>query len=180
MLNPNIITITGGPGTGKSSIINELISRGYTCFEEISRQVTLNARKSGIEQLFLTDPLLFSEHLLQGRKQQFLDAKQSKVPLIFMDRGLPDVLAYMDYIGNSYPDYFIEACEAHKYDQVFVLAPWDAIFTSDSERYENFEQAEQIHHHLMDTYKRFGYDLIDVPFESIEKRTDFIIESLHL
>ncbi|MGB1308804.1 MAG: AAA family ATPase, partial [Oceanihabitans sp.] len=26
------IVITGGPGTGKSSIINELIKRGYGCF----------------------------------------------------------------------------------------------------------------------------------------------------
>ena len=69
------IVITGGPGTGKSSIINELTKRGYTCYEEISRQVILNARKDGIEQLFLTKPLLFSELLLKGREQQYVEQK---------------------------------------------------------------------------------------------------------
>ena len=31
--------ITGAPGTGKSSIINELIKRGYPCTKEISREL---------------------------------------------------------------------------------------------------------------------------------------------
>ena len=68
------IVITGGPGTGKSTLINELIKRGYTCLEEISRQVTLKAKKEGIDQLFLSKPLLFSELLLKGRQKQFIDA----------------------------------------------------------------------------------------------------------
>ncbi|HEX5742987.1 MAG TPA: AAA family ATPase, partial [Flavobacteriaceae bacterium] len=36
----NKIVITGGPGTGKSTLINELIKRGYNCLEEISRDIT--------------------------------------------------------------------------------------------------------------------------------------------
>ncbi len=179
-MNTKKIAITGGPGTGKSSIINELIRRDYVCFEEISRQVTLEARQDGIEQLFLTNPLLFSEKLLQGRKQQYMDASKHNTEVVFLDRGLPDVLAYMDYVKDPYPDYFIDTCKTCIYDNVFVLAPWQEIFTSDSERYENFEQAIVIHDYLLKTYKQFGYDLIDVPFESVSKRTDFIIEHLNL
>ena len=63
---------------------------------------------------------------------------------------------------------------------MFVLAPWQEIFTSDSERYENFEQAIEIHEHLLQTYMRFGYQLIDVPFGSIENRSDFILEELNI
>ena len=105
------IVITGGPGTGKSTLINELIKRGYTCLEEISRQVTLNAKKDGIDQLFLTNPLLFSELLLKGRHQQYREADNLNADLTFFDRGVPDVLAYMDYIGDNYPPSFINACE---------------------------------------------------------------------
>ena len=61
------IVITGGPGTGKTTLINALITSGYNCLPEISRQVTLQAQKDGIEQLFLEKPLLFSELLLSGR-----------------------------------------------------------------------------------------------------------------
>ena len=179
-MNTRKIVITGGPGTGKSSIINELIKRNYTCFEEISRQVTLDARKNGIEQLFLTEPLLFSELLLKARTKQFYDAHSANEDLVFLDRGLPDVVAYMDYANSDYPEHFVDTCTEHVYDKVFVLAPWQEIFVSDSERYENFDQAVQIHDALLQTYERFGYELIDVPFDSIEKRADFILDALHL
>jgi predicted ATPase len=179
-LNPKKVVITGGPGTGKTSLINHLKSAGYLCYDEISRQVTLQARKDGVEQLFLKDPLLFSETLLEGRTQQFFDASKELEPIVFLDRGLPDIIAYMDYIGDRYPKHFMEACENHKYDFIFILSPWQEIFTSDSERYESFEEAIEIHHHLLETYKRFGYQLTDVPFGNLKNRSDFILESLNL
>ncbi|MFD1014396.1 AAA family ATPase [Winogradskyella rapida] len=178
-MNPKKIVIAGGPGTGKTTLINELKQRQFVCYDEISRQVTLQARKEGIEQLFLTEPLLFSEKLLEGRAQQFIDADKETDSLVFLDRGLPDVIAYMDYIGDSYPDHFVATCEAHKYNAIFVLAPWQDIFTSDSERYESFEEAIEIHNHLLQTYKRFGYQLIDVPFGSVDARVDFILDALN-
>lgn len=179
-MNTKRIVIAGGPGTGKTSVINDLENKGFICFEEISRQVTLKAREQGIEQLFLTEPLLFSKMLLEGRTQQFLEADKHDSSVVFLDRGLPDVLAYMDYIGDTYPDTFIEACKKHTYDAVFILAPWQEIFVTDSERYENFEQALEIHEHLVKTYKRFGYQLIDVPFGSVDFRSNFILDTLHL
>lgn len=179
-MNPKKVVIAGGPGTGKTSIIEHLKSLGFVCYDEISRQVTLQARKEGIEQLFLTEPLLFSKKLLEGRISQYKNAQQETTSAVFIDRGLPDVLAYMDYIGDTYPQYFIDACHDHKYDYVFVLAPWQEIFTSDSERYENFEQAIEIHEHLLQTYMRFGYQLIDVPFGSVNDRSDFILEELNI
>lgn len=172
------IVITGGPGTGKSALINELKKRGYMCIEEISRQVTLDAQKKGIDQLFLKNPLMFSELLLKGRQKQFMDADKFSDLLVFFDRGIPDVLAYMDYIGDSYPNYFIEICKTSLYDVVFILKPWRTIYTSDNERYENFEQSEKIHAFLVKTYKKYQYELIDVPFDTIEKRADFILETL--
>ena len=169
------IVITGGPGTGKSSIIQELKKRGFYCFDEISREVTLKAREDGIEQLFLTEPMRFSELLLKGRIQQFKDAETINKEFVFLDRGIPDVLAYMDYIKDEYPKEFVDACNNHVYSHAFILAPWQDIFSSDSERYENFDQAIEIHKHLLNTYKNHDYSLLDVPFGSIASRTDFIL-----
>ncbi|MCB4797433.1 AAA family ATPase [Neotamlana laminarinivorans] len=172
------IVITGGPGTGKSSIVNELIKRKYICLEEISRQVTIDAKKDGIDQLFLTNPLLFSEMLLKGRQKQFTQANNYPNNTIFFDRGVHDVLAYMDYIGDSYPETFINTCKTAVYDTVFILKPWKEIYTSDSERYESFEQALQIHENLVNTYTKYNYNLIDVPFDTVENRTNFILKAL--
>lgn len=177
-MKPKKIVITGGPSTGKSSIINELIKRNYTCFEEISRQVTLDAQKEGVEQLFLHNPLLFSERLIEGRKNQYDEASKTHSDLVFLDRGVHDIIAYMDFAREPYPEKFNNICDACAYDFVFILKPWQSIYTSDNERYENFEQATQIHEHLLNTYKSYNYNLLDVPFDTVEKRTDHIIKTL--
>ncbi len=177
-MNTKRIVITGGPGSGKTSIINNLINRGYNCLEEVSRQVTLKARESGIEQLFLTKPLLFSELLLKERKAQFIEASNFPNKTVFLDRGIPDIIAYLDFIGDNYPALFLEACKNNVYDQVFILAPWQEIFISDSERYENFDQSIEIHEHLVNTYSKYNYELLDVPFNSIDKRVDYILKNI--
>lgn len=171
--------VTGGPGTGKSSIIDELIKRGFTCFNEFSRQVTLEAQKKGIEQLFLTDPFSFSKRIIEGRQKQYEQAEYSNQELVFLDRGVHDVLAYMDFKGDVYPKYFNDICKSCAYDFVFILKPWESIYTSDNERYENFEQATLIHDHLLRTYKRYFYDLLDVPFDTVENRANHILRTIN-
>lgn len=172
------IVIVGGPGSGKTSIINELKKRKYLCCDEISRQITIEAQKKGIDQLFLTNPIEFSDKVLKGRIKQFEKAEELDTNLVFLDRGIPDVIAYLDYSDKDYPDYFETAAKNHKYDFVFILAPWQDIFESDNERYENFAQAKIIHHYLHETYKRYNYKLIDVPFDSVKARTNYIINTI--
>lgn len=174
----NIIVIIGGPGTGKTTLIEALAAKGYRCYPEISRSVTLEARKNGIEQLFLENPLLFSELLLEGRKKQFLDACDDPAETVFIDRGLPDVLAYMHYIGDSYPAHFDETCRNYVYTRIFVLPPWEEIYISDEARYENFEQAKHIYDHLLETYGKYGYAMTEVPKDTIGGRVAFIEKHL--
>ena len=177
-MSKEIIVITGGPGTGKTTIIDGLIEKGYMCFPEISREIITEARKQGIEQLFLEKPLLFSELLLEGRKKQFQKAEQHTDSILFLDRGIPDILAYMHYIGDSYPAFFDENCRQNKYTKVFLLPPWQEIYQSDEERYENFEQAKLIYNHLKETYENYGYELIEVPQDHLENRILFILDEI--
>ena len=177
-MQKEIIVIIGGPGTGKTTIIDGLVQNGYCCYPEISRQVTAQAQQQGIEQLFLENPLLFSELLLEGRKKQFHDAHQEPHNIVFLDRGIPDVLAYMHYIGDSYPPFFDAVCKEHIYTKIFILPPWEDIYVSDQERYENFEQAQLIHDHLVETYQNYGYKLIEVPKDTVDKRILFILDQI--
>lgn len=174
MVSSKKIVITGGPGTGKTTLVQSLKDKGHICFPEISRQVILEARKSGIEQLFLKNPLLFSEKLLKGRKKQYAEAKNHLGEIVFFDRGIPDIIAYMDYMNEPSPYAFEKACKEHIYDMVILLPPWKEIYVPDNERYENFEQVVSIHEFLDKTYKRFGYEPIEVPTGNIDSRTNFI------
>ena len=55
------------------------------------------------------------------------------------------------------------------------VKPWEAIYKSDSERFETFEESKKIHLHLEKIYKKFGYSIIDVPFGTIKERTEYIV-----
>ena len=172
------IVFAGGPATGKTSMINALESRGYSCMHEISRQITLEARNKGVEQLFLTDPLLFSKKLLKGRIAQHNAADKSTEPMVFLDRGLPEVLAYMDKEGTPYATEFSKACEQYRYDHVFIFPPWEAIYTQDNERYEDFKEALRIYPYLKAAYEKHGYEIIILPKESIENRISLVLETI--
>jgi predicted ATPase len=172
------IVLIGGPGTGKTTIINELIKRDFYCMPEVSRKVILKAKKEGIEQLFLTEPLLFSKMLLEGREEQYRKAQNLKEEIVFFDRGIPDVHAYMNYFNTIYPDYFIEKSNTCKYTKIFHFSPWKEIHITDNERYESFEESVKIDAFLITAYSELGYELINVPFGSVAERTNFIVNSL--
>ena len=172
------ILLIGGPGTGKTSVLNELNNLEYECFSEVSRDVILEAKKKGIDQLFLSKPLLFSELILKEREQQYINAMKSKSEIIFFDRGIPDIHAYLDYIKAEYPPIFKEKSKQYTYDKIFYFSPWKKIHETDNERYESFEKTSEIDIYLRKAYLELEHTLINVPFGSLKERTDFIINSL--
>jgi predicted ATPase len=171
------IVITGGPSTGKSTLIGELSKRKYTCLEEISREVILEARAQGIEHLFLTSPLLFSEILLEKRTSQYKEATNTNSEIVFFDRGIIDIIAYLNFSNTPYEIDFDVVLKDTKYQHVFICPPWKEIHKTDNERYESFEQALEIHEHLLFTYKEKGYDPIEIPFGTPKERCLFILKN---
>lgn len=170
------IILTGGPGTGKTTIISELKKRGYRCLPEVSREIIIEAQETrGIDQLFLTHPDEFNEKLLSGRINQFTSCNSFEDNYIFLDRGLPDIVAYNDYIKVKSSLDVINAVENHIYDFVFIFPPWQDIYKNDNERYESFEEAQKIYADLKATYRRLNYDYCEVPQGSIMERANYIL-----
>ncbi len=179
--------ITGGPGTGKTSVILRLEAAGYFCFHEIIRTMTLQAKEEGslVNRVsnplaFVSDPMEFNRRLLEGRTRQYEQAKHRSEAVIFYDRGIPDVLAYMDYFGQGYGEEFTRACRQYRYDGVIMIPPWESIYISDNERLESFKEATEIHWHLETTYSGLGYHPLYIPEGSVEQRTVVIEEFVNL
>lgn len=164
--------LIGGPGSGKSTLINSIETAGYPVFHEISRDVIKQAQQLGIEQLFLTDPLAFSNKLLAGRIAQFKNAQPGHQ---FYDRGIPDIPAYHKFTGDTIPQEYIDASNTYTYDTVFFLPPWEGIYQSDSERYESYKQAVEISTILLNFYKDLGYYPIVIPTGTVEERFTYLM-----
>ncbi|MBP2832073.1 ATP-binding protein [Aquimarina sp. U1-2] len=179
------IVITGAPGTGKTSIVVQLEKLNFFCFHEVIRQMTQEAQNNNEALQMVSNPIVsvadpyqFNTTILEARVQQFKDASFYKKDIIFYDRGIPDVIAYMDYFEQSYESSFTNSCKRYRYDYIFILPPWKEIYKADEERFESFEQAQEIHHHLYDTYTQLGYHCIEVPFGHVEERSNFILQTV--
>ena len=177
------IVITGGPGSGKSCLIDTLKELGHPCFPEIIRQYTDELKKQTAPEKQLQNPLVFSEDplefnrlLLEGRSAQYKEAQS--LNLFFFDRGVIDVLAYMNHFEQAYPESFHLTATELRYDEVFILPPWKEIYKQDSERMESFEEATRIHQSLMDCYREYGYLPHLVPPGSLEERAAYVLDQL--
>ena len=150
------IVITGTPGTGKTSIINKLKSKGYTCFDEYSRILIRWGHENGIKQYHDSKKI-----------------EKSKNNLIFFDRGIHDGFAYQNFIDKSF--IFSLKLNQYYYQKIFILPPWNEIYSNDNERLENFETSKTIDKSINFTYNHYGYKLHTVPKISIEKRMEYIL-----
>jgi len=65
---------------------------------------------------------------------------------------------------------------AHPYNRkVFILPPWEDIYQTDDERKQTWEEAIYTFEKMKQTYLEYGYEIIEVPKISIEKRCEFIL-----
>ncbi len=171
------IVLAGGPSTGKTSVINELKKKNFYCFEEAAREIFNEFKLKGLE--FKTNPIEISKNIFKKRKLDFesanhLDCKEN---LIFYDRGIHEVTAYLRSIGNS-SKYWDNIPLEYKYDLIFLFEPWKKIYKKDDNRIEDFSDAEKISTFITNIYKQSGIKMIKVPNLSIEERVRFILNKI--
>lgn len=162
--------ITGGPATGKSSIIEQLQKLGHSCFEEVSRSIiqTQNIQTSAKD-------FDFESAVFQERKTQYLAATK----LHFYDRSMLDGLAYMKLQNIPVPKQILTDLETHPYQRkVFIAPAWKEIYHQDTERLESFEEATAIDKSLRKIYQSFGYELVEIPLTTVEERVKFILSQI--
>jgi predicted ATPase len=163
--------ITGGPGVGKTTLIEILASRGYTIVPEAARKIIEQKRVQDSSYVPRKD--LFHFQTLVAEEQLKNEAAITSFPA-FLDRGLVDGYAYSLMNNISVPD-SIEAHARNRYAHVFVLDPLPS-YERDHVRHEHKTLAERIHEEIRKAYTHYGYTCTTVPvFASSDERADFVL-----
>ena len=174
----HMIVVTGGPGSGKSSLIDAMAQRGLRTMPEAGRAIIRDQIKIGGKALPWADRALFAELMLGWELRSYQEALASDA-LVLMDRGMPDVVGYLTLCGLPVPAHFETAAKTYPYNKRVFLAPyWDAIFTQDTERKQDRQEAEATGMVMAETYGRLGYQIVELPLVGIEQRADFVAENL--
>jgi predicted ATPase len=175
------IVISGGPGSGKTTLVNLLRDKGYKCFDEYSRILIQSAQKKGENNIFKSHPLFFSEEVWKGREEQYKkygpSLGKAQKPYVFFDRGLHDVVAYLEYIGAPYDSQKFDLSN-YTYDMALLLPPWKAIYIKDNERKEDFEEAEKLYFYIKNTYQKNNIPIVEIPIQTPEVRISTLLEYL--
>lgn len=170
------VVITGGPCTGKTSLINAISNTHFTIFKEVAREVIKEQLNLNSNKVPWLDVSGFSKLVLV---EQIKDYHSHQKGISVYDRGIPDILAYLNH-GNQFVFSELEkGMELHRYDKVFILPPHREIYETDEERRESFESALLLHDHLIKAYHSIGYNPIEIPLLPLQERAQLLIDLIH-
>ncbi len=171
----NWCVITGGPCTGKTTVVNLLKERGYVTTIEHARHY-IDTRKQEGDTI---EEIRANENEFQiGVLEMQLEEEDSLDPtkLVFLDRALPDAKAYYQFLGLEYDPRLIDAIEKFRYKKIFILDRLPLV--NDYARLESEEDQIKIHSLIKNVYAELGHPIVYVPVLPPEERVDFILASL--
>lgn len=174
----HMFVVTGGPGSGKSSLIEALSRRGVRNMPEAGRAIIQDQVRIGGSALPWAERAMFAELMLGWELRSYHEASAADAPVL-MDRGIPDVIGYLTLCGLPVPAHVEAAARIYPYNRRVFLAPhWDAIYAQDAERKQDRQEAEATGRVMSETYTRFGYQIIELPLAPVEERADFVVNCL--
>lgn len=169
--------ITGGPCTGKTTVVNLLAERGYkTTIEHARHYIDTQKIKGRTVEEVRQNKKEFQLSVLnmQIEEEGTLDVNE----IVFLDRALPDTMAYYQFLGLEYDGRLVEQCNKYCYKNVFILARLP--LTNDYARLEDEAEQFRIHNFIIKVYQSFPCPIFHVPILPPAERVDFILKHLTL
>lgn len=174
--NVNYFILTGGPGSGKTAILNELGRLGYLTIPEVARTIIQNQHACGGNATHNGDRCKFRDLMLEQSITDY-HKMQTEVSAVFFDRGIPDLYGYSKAFCKDISINVVQAIAQFRYNStVFIFPPWREIYENDEERKQDFQEAIFTYKELKDAYAYCNYQIVEVPKISIKKRVDFILK----
>lgn len=171
---PNFFLLTGGPGVGKTALIEELRRRGERVVEETHRRIIREEVASGGTALPWLDE---TAYLARAAREDIaiFEAMAGVEERVFFDRGIIDSLPQ----DGAAPDWLARAARELRYNyRVFLPIPWKEIYVQDAERRQGFEDCLATHVIITKVLRQLGYMPVEVPPAAVEARADFILRQI--
>lgn len=179
--------ITGGPGSGKSSVLDALRSRGYTTIDEAARPIKeeqVTRKQQGLSYLLPENDNYGFQRLIYNKQ---VELEHGCYGQSFIDRGLIDNIAYCRRFNTLVSDELDSLCRGSDYSKVFILDSLPAhLYVNDKARDEDREESLLLSNLLADAYRDYGHDVVRVPFfdrhskqESVDARVEYILREVN-
>ncbi|MCL4353849.1 ATP-binding protein [Patescibacteria group bacterium] len=175
MKDNNLIVLTGGPSSGKTTTLEELKKQGFSIQYEWARiYIDKELKKGKTIKEIREDEVRFQEIILKLKIDFEKNLEKNK--LLFMERGIPDTTAYLRFCGINKNPLLDDALKSCYYRKVFLLEMFK--FKKDYARTENEKEAIIIENLLKESYEEIGISVIKVPKMSVKRRAEFILQNI--
>ncbi len=173
-----LVVITGGPGTGKTTLIESLRAGGYATAPEAGRAIIQDQVAIGGRALPWADPALFAETMLAWELRSYRWALEQP-GVVFFDHAMPSLASYFELVTGAVPGHVAEAVRRCRYrGRAYLAPPWADIFCNDAERRQTFAEALHLDVLVREAYARYGYELVELPRCPVAQRVEFLLDDL--
>ena len=178
--NAHFFILSGGPGVGKTAVLNTLKDNGRTCIQEAARDIIKNQISQDGEALPWKNKEEYKKLMLYRSVKDYQRASKQKQQITFFDRGIPDTLAYAHLESLAISEDLRFYSQQYRYNStVFIFPPWRKIYQTDSERKQSFGEVISTHKIMIKTYKHCGYTPVMVPKRTVQERRNFILNYIN-
>jgi predicted ATPase len=174
--DPLRIVISGGPGRGKSSVIQELEMRGETVLREAATDYIALQQSKGVGEPWFFDNFQINITKLQLHREKYHELSATR---IFQDRSLIDTLGYSTYFQQQAPkvlssEFNDDSLSKRYFPYVFFVKSLGRVEKTKI-RIETIEESEGVDQALRVAYLQLGYEIVDVEFGPVDQRVDQIL-----
>jgi predicted ATPase len=161
---------TGGPGAGKTAVLDVLCEKGFAVGEDAARCIIRERKDAGLSPR--PAPQAFAELILEREITAYSSAVDSPT---FFERGVVEAVAMLYGADGLHDPSARQLMDEFRYEHIFLFPPWAEIYCTDSERDHTFDHAVRVYEGTRKWYLRFGYSLVEVPLCSPQERAEFIL-----
>jgi predicted ATPase len=175
-MQSSFFVITGGPGAGKTSIVERLAARGFPTVAEAGRDILRQQVAIGGTAVHWADAAAYRDRMLQHGMDDYERMLGETDGPVFFDRGVTELVGYCRLIGVAVPDHVRRAAELYRYNTtVFLAPPWPEIYVNDGLRKQDVAEAMRTAALAGEAYAEFGYDVVEIPKAPVADRATFVL-----